>query len=220
MPWNQDGLSSPRIDSVLEHNSLWLMSVSKNPLYNIVRSSFFVFSFIGLATSVPELLISVFSPWLWWCREAWIHLNKTTRYFFFLAPSVSPELAVQKNLWFRMHPARQLPLLLSCTHVSQGQEQQPCMVWWRPLVLLLVTGAGEHGPDGKPCAICTLRSLRMDSALERSWSCCGLVAYSFVLLLGPRVSSVCRSASGTADIPSPQAANTPVHDPRINPLLL
>lgn len=32
------------------------------------------------------------------------------------------------------------PLLFSC---------------WR-----VVTGTGEHGPDGRPCAICTLRSLR------------------------------------------------------------
>ncbi|WVZ66133.1 hypothetical protein U9M48_015405 [Paspalum notatum var. saurae] len=27
------------------------------------------------------------------------------------------------------------------------------------LVLLLATGTGEHGPDGKHCAICALRSL-------------------------------------------------------------
>ena len=100
-----------------------------------------------------------FSPWLWWCRGTWTHLNKTIRYFI-LALLFPPNSAVQKNEWFRVHRATMHCFCHACTHVSQGQEQQLGMVWCPPLVLLLVTGAGEHGPDGKPCAICTLRALR------------------------------------------------------------
>ena len=69
--------------------------------------------------------------------------------------------------------------------------------WW------VVTGTGEHGPEGKRCAICTLRSLR---PIQR-WS----VADRLVVPLPPTPLFFCMvpgsadfvvSAYGSADIPS------------------
>ena len=191
MPWNQDGPNSPRIDSVLEHNSLWLMSVSKNALYNIIRSSlllFFVFSFIYRTSYQCSWAAHffAFSPWLWWCRGTWNHLNKTIR-FFFLALLFPPNSRSKRTCGSE---CIQLPLLLLLSFSCWWQVHcRGAWPWWE--------------------ALCNLHTkiFAMDSALERSWSCCAPVAYS-VLLRGPRVSRLCCSASGTADIPSAQAANT------------
>jgi len=140
-----------------------------------------------------------FSPWLWWCRGTWTHLNKTIRYFF-LALLFPPNSRSKRTCGSE---CIQLPLLLLLSFSCWWQVHcRGAWPWWE--------------------ALCNLHTkiFAMDSALERSWSCCALVAYFSVLLRGPRVSRLCCSASGTADIPSPQAANTPFHDPRINPLVL
>ena len=143
MPWNQDGPNSPRIDSVLEHNSLWLMSVSKNALYNIIRSSlFFVFSFIYRTSYQCSWAAHffAFSPWLWWCRGTWNHLNKTIRFFF-----------SWPFCFLRIQDPKE--------RVVQNASSYHCFCFCCSLAGDRCT-AGEHGPDGKPCAICTLRSLR------------------------------------------------------------